>query len=182
MKKFYLGTANPSKLKEFQEMCPFTLLLPENYISPEESGESLHENAFIKASYTYKLTSQPSFSDDSGLFLDDFPNTLGVHSADFYKTTENPLKNLLKLFSSDSTRKACYQCVLCFYLNPLEVYFFEGKIEGSLSPEPKGSHGFGFDPLFIPQNEQKTLAEDPNLKKTYSHRNLALKKALEFVL
>ena len=181
MKAFYLGTANISKLKAFQEMCPFQLLLPENYISPEESGETLHENAFIKASYTYQLTSKPSFSDHSGLFLDDFPNTLGVHSADFYKTTENPLKNLLQLFSPDSTRKAFYQCVLCFYLNPSEVYFFEGKIEGSISFEPKGSYGFGFDPLFIPRNEQKTFAEDLLLKTTYSHRKQALKKALEFV-
>lgn len=182
MKTLYLGTANHNKLQEFQEICPFTLLLPDLYISPQETGETLHENAFIKASYTYKLTNQASFSDDSGLFLNSSTEILGVQSADFYKNTDQPLENLLKFLSDKTDRQAFYQCVLCFYLNPSEIYFFEGKIEGLITLKPQGIHGFGFDSLFIPLGEHKTFAEDPNLKKTYSHRNLALKKALEFVL
>jgi XTP/dITP diphosphohydrolase len=84
---------------------------------------------------------------------------------------------------SHKDRKAYFVCVLCFYLSPDEIYFFEGRVQGVIGEELKGEKGFGYDPIFIPErkeNDKKSLAELPEWKNEFSHRAKAAQSALEF--
>lgn len=188
MKSFILASGNAHKAEEFKELFADTL-----NVSPapatlevDESGKTFTENAFLKAKAYFETYKVPSLADDSGLVIEALPDLLGVQSARFAPELKNyaeKCQRLLELLQGKQDRRAHFVCVLCFYLSPEEVYFFEGRVHGEIGHELKGSQGFGYDPIFIPErkeNDGKSLAELPEWKNQFSHRAKASQAALQF--
>lgn len=189
MKSFLLGTGNAHKAEEFKELFLDTLQIhaAPRTLEVDESGKTFIENALLKAKAYYETYKVPSLADDSGLVVESLPDILGVLSARFAPecTTypEKCLKLIELLNGAHKDRKAYFVCVLCFYLSPDEIYFFEGRVQGVIGDELKGEKGFGYDPIFIPErkeNDKKSLAELPEWKNEFSHRAKAAQSALEF--
>ena len=189
MKSFLLGTGNAHKAEEFKELFLDTLQIhaAPRTLEVDESGKTFIENALLKAKAYYETYKVPSLADDSGLVVESMPDILGVHSARFAPECATYPEKCLKLIellnSSHKDRGAYFVCVLCFYLSPDEIYFFEGRVQGVIGEELKGEKGFGYDPIFIPERKEKdkkSLAELPEWKNEFSHRAKAAQSALEF--
>jgi XTP/dITP diphosphohydrolase len=156
----------------------------------DETGISYFENALIKAKSYYDKLKVPILSDDSGLNVLALPDDLGIYSARFGGvglTDRNRAELLLKKLSEKKSeeREAFFTCVLCFYLSPNEIYYFEGRMNGRIAYSYRGETGFGYDPVFIPadyakNNEDLTVAELPEWKNENSHRAQAVKFAMKF--
>lgn len=144
----------------------------------EETGNSLRENAALKAEAAWQLTGLPSFADDTGLFCDGLAGAPGIHTARFsemalYQGSNNEL--LLHRLKDVQERTARFESVFCFRWKHGKV-FFTGILEGKIAAQADGSGGFGYDPVFIPQGFQQTLAALPgNVKLAISHRTQALR-------
>ncbi len=187
---FILASGNKHKAEEFSEL--FSGLININpaptTIEVDEDGQTFTENAFKKAKAYFDFFKKPSLADDSGLTLEGMPNILGVQSARFaphLKTYQEKNQYLLEILNKENiqNRRAYFTCVLCFYLSPQEVYFFEGRLHGKIGSSLKGSDGFGYDPIFIPdraENDELSLAELKDWKNNFSHRAKASNSALQF--
>jgi XTP/dITP diphosphohydrolase len=141
------------------------------------------ENAYIKASEISKFTNKVVIADDSGLVVDAYPKLLGVYSHRFLENEPYSVKNaeLIKMVEG-KIRTGRYICVICV-MNLLDKpIFFEGRFEGTIAYEPKGNNGFGYDPIFIPEGYDKTVAELSNEEKNQmSHRGIASRKLVDFL-
>ena len=150
-----------------------------------ETGNTLEENAFIKADYVYQKTKQDCFADDTGLFVDALNGMPGVISARFAGEHCSPHDNidkLLSLMEKENNRKAKFKTVICLVRNGKEKYF-EGVISGIISRIAKGTNGFGYDPVFIPEGFTKTFAElTAEEKNSLSHRAIAAKRMKEWLV
>ncbi|MBC98486.1 MAG: non-canonical purine NTP pyrophosphatase, RdgB/HAM1 family [Halobacteriovoraceae bacterium] len=186
-----LATGNEHKAKEFSELFDknvVSITAAPNKIEVVEDGTTFNENALKKAKAYYEEFGKPVMSDDSGLVVDALPGELGIHTARFGGdglTSQQRNELLLKRMENvaDSERSAYFVCVLCFYLNDSEVFFFEGRMKGKISHSIKGEEGFGYDPVFIAEGadaEGKTVAMIPDWKKENSHRSLACRHAQKF--
>jgi XTP/dITP diphosphohydrolase len=189
MPEFILASGNAHKAQEFAELFAgkITIKPAPRSLEPDETGTTFLENALIKARAYYDEFKVPALADDSGLTITALPEILGVQSARFLPEKsdyKDKCLELIKILSSDQTdRNAHFTCVLCFYLSPTEIYFFEGRVQGEIGREYKGAYGFGYDPIFIPirnENDGKTLAELPEWKNLHSHRARAAKEAMSF--
>ncbi len=189
MKSFLLGTGNAHKAEEFKELFFQTLTInaAPRTLDVDETGNTFIENALIKAKAYYETYKVPSLADDSGLVVEALPDILGVQSARFapeLPAYPDKCQKLIEILNSThKERKAYFVCVLCFYLSPDEIYFFEGRVPGIIGNELKGEKGFGYDPIFIPErkeNDGKSLAELPEWKNEFSHRAKAAQAAIEF--
>jgi XTP/dITP diphosphohydrolase len=181
---FYLATQNKGKVKEFSltSLAPFFKPLPPLDNEVEETGATCAENAKIKAKYYHTLLQAPVLSDDSGFFVETLGGYPGVHSAREAKLYGG-FENVFREIESRATigAKAYFLCVLCYCNRKGESFLFEGKLEGSLSFPAKGRHGFGYDPIFIPESYEKTFSQlEPLLKSKISHRALAIEKFKNF--
>lgn len=190
MKTFLLASGNSHKAQEFKD-----LFLGEVEVQPaprslevDETGVTFSENALIKARAYFENYKIASLADDSGLVIESLPDILGVQSARFapeladYKDKNQKILTMLQGKPLEE-RKAYFVCVLCFYFSEAEVYFFEGRVHGHIATEIKGSDGFGYDPIFVPDRKEmdgKTLAELPEWKNLHSHRAKAVQGALKF--
>jgi len=185
-----LASSNAHKALEFKELFNEKILVQpaKEGIEVLENGSTYSENALLKAKAYFDKFKTPALADDSGLNVEAFPDILGLHSARFapnLKTYQEKNLYLLELFEKNKIqdRRAYFTCVLCFYLAPGEIFFFEGRVHGSIGIELKGDAGFGYDPIFIPErteNDGKSLAELPEWKKSFSHRAKAAQAALQF--
>jgi XTP/dITP diphosphohydrolase len=188
MLEFILASGNAHKAQEFSELFAgkIQILPAPKSLSPDETGSTYTENAFIKAKAYYDEFKRAALADDSGLTVEALPEILGVQSARFYPESsdyKDKCLEVIRLLESSENRSAYFTCVLCFYINPSEVYFFEGRVHGVIGRELKGEHGFGYDPIFIPtrsEKDEKSLAELPDWKNENSHRAKATKAALAF--
>lgn len=191
--EFILATSNNHKAEEFAELFDPNLIkinAAAKKIEVEETGTSYFENAYIKAKSYYDEFKQPILADDSGLTVEALPNELGIYSARFggngLSDRERAALLLKKLENAASeNRNAFFTCVLCFYLAPNEIFYFEGKMSGKIAYNYRGEGGFGYDPVFIPidylnNDEDLTVAEVGNWKNDHSHRALASKAAVKF--
>ena len=142
-----------------------------------ETGNTLEDNAFIKAKLVYEKTGSDCFADDTGLFVEALGGAPGVFSARFAGkrcTAVDNIIKLLRLMDNQVKRKAKFKTVICLLQNG-DKKFFEGVIYGTISNEPRGENGFGYDPVFIPYGLNKTLAElTLEEKNSLSHRALAV--------
>ncbi|MEY3984224.1 MAG: Non-canonical purine pyrophosphatase [Bacteroidota bacterium] len=144
----------------------------------EETGNSLKENAALKAEAAWQLTGLPSFADDTGLFCEALEGAPGIHAARFakfahYQGSNNEL--LLHRLKDVQERSARFESVFCLRWKEGKVYF-TGVLEGQIADQPNGNGGFGYDPVFIPQGFQQTLAALPgHVKLAISHRTQALR-------
>ncbi len=180
-----LATANPAKAQEFERILksllpniavvPASMLLGEDWLI-EENGNTLEENAYLKATDIYERLWQPTIADDTGLEVAALNGLPGVRTARFAGPTATAAENnalLLDRLRGHADRRARFRTVLC-YRDRLRTIFAEGVCSGSIAEHPRGEHGFGYDPLFIPDGYTCTFAEmDPATKNSISHRGRA---------
>jgi XTP/dITP diphosphohydrolase len=190
MREFILASGNPHKAEEFKVLFPHSINIssaPEQ-LEVTEDGLTYTENSLKKAEAYFNKFKKPTLADDSGLTIESMPEILGVQSARFapefssYKDKNLYLLELMKNLK-DEDRNAYFTCILCFYLSPLEIFFFEGRVQGKIGYEIRGDKGFGYDPIFIPErseNDGLSLAQLPEWKQSFSHRARAAKSALQF--
>lgn len=190
MKELILATGNPHKAEEFAELFDSAILkinaAPEK-LEVVEDGSTFNENALKKAEAYYNKFKKPVLSDDSGLVVQAIPDELGIYSARFGGeglTDKDRALHLLEKMAEQTGegRSAYFVCVLCFYFSPDEIFFFEGRVTGQIGAQYKGEHGFGYDPVFIPEKHdgEASMAELPEWKQLNSHRASACKKASSF--
>lgn len=184
-----LATGNAGKVKEFEALLGpggFSLLTPRDIgftAEIEETGSTYRENALIKARALSAHTPFPVLADDSGLEVDALGGAPGVVSARYAAPGEmgsglkqdaaNRLK-LMRAMGDRTDRGARFRCVLCYLVPGREPVFFEGVCEGTIATGERGLHGFGYDPLLIPEGFDRTFGELPSeVKDPMSHRGRA---------
>lgn len=182
------ATHNDHKVKEVAQMLPSYLTMKSltdiNFHDEiDETGKTFEENALLKAKTIFEKTNKNIFADDSGLVIDALDGAPGVYSARYAgtgKDTDNVAKALKEL-EGKTNRKAYFISIFCLILNGKE-YFFEGKVNGTISTEILGEDGFGYDPIFIPDGYSKSFAQmTAEEKNNISHRGLAVKKLSDFL-
>ncbi len=185
--KILLATHNEHKLAEFRAILEPEKIdiiglseMPDKLVV-EETGITFLENAVAKATAAFHQFGLPTVADDSGLEVDALDNKPGVYSARFAgkeASDEDNNARILKLMEGipQDKRKARFVCLAVFLSRENdEVSFSEGSTEGEITLEPRGSHGFGYDPLFYYPPLQKTFAEMTSKEKnTISHRKKAI--------
>ncbi len=190
MMNFILATSNPHKAEEFNVLFKpevLKVIAAPKALEVEENGTTFMQNSFLKAKAYYDAFKLPVVADDSGLCVEALPNDLGVHTARFggegLKASERCELLIKKMENVEAAkRQAYFVCYLCFYLDPNQVFFFEGRVHGSIGYEMRGSQGFGYDPVFVPRDYKgdKSLAEIPEWKDQHSHRAIATQLAQKF--
>lgn len=185
-KWFNLASGNPHKSEEFNRLFNPEVIrvkaAPEK-IEVDETGKTFNENAFLKAEAYYKKFKVPVVSDDSGLVVNVLPDELGVQSARFGGDGLNDGERcdlLLEKLKEAEDRSAYFVCVLCFYLSPEEIFFFEGRCNGSILQQKQGEAGFGYDPVFLPEGQSESFAEDSEWKSSHGHRSRAVQESQRF--
>jgi len=155
----------------------------------DEPYETFLENALAKARHASRAAGLPALADDSGLCVDALGGEPGVHSAYFAgrdgSREERDARNNRKLLSQlNENRSAYYVCVMVFLRRAQDPrpLVAEGIWRGEIARAPRGAHGFGYDPLFLPRDLDRTAAElDPEHKNRISHRGIALRRMLELL-
>lgn len=188
--KLYFATNNIYKLKEVQEVVGDSFQIESmrslgiNEDIPEDQ-QTLEGNALQKARFLYDRTGESCFADDTGLEVDALNGAPGVYSARYAGEAKNSFDNmalLLKNMSGKQNRKARFRTVIALILDGKE-YLFEGIVNGTIAEEPRGTAGFGYDPLFVPDGYSTTFAEmDSEAKNAISHRGRAVEKLAAFLL
>jgi XTP/dITP diphosphohydrolase len=149
-----------------------------------ETSNTLEGNALLKALYVFNKTGLNCFADDTGLEIDALKGNPGVYSARYagpQKSFDDNIKKVLYELKNVKNRKARFRTVVALVLGN-DHYFFEGIANGRIIHEKRGSEGFGYDPIFIPDGHQKTFAEmNLDEKNLISHRAIAVKKLIEFL-
>ncbi|MBN1632610.1 MAG: RdgB/HAM1 family non-canonical purine NTP pyrophosphatase [Ignavibacteria bacterium] len=169
------------KLKEF-DLQLLTLNDLEKEIDVIEDSDTLEGNAFKKAKEIFNATGIPTIADDTGLFVDALNGEPGVYSSRYAgdeATYDDNCRKLIKNMEGipGEKRNAHFKTVICFYVNFSEQYFFEGIVKGKIINDKRGTGGFGYDPLFIPDGFDKTYAEMTlEEKNILSHRAKALEQ------
>ena len=149
----------------------------------EEPGETLEENAFIKARYVKEKYGYDCFGDDTGLEVEALNGAPGVHSARYggNHDSEANIKRLLGELQNEDNRQARFRTVIALILDGKE-YQLDGIVEGKIITEKRGTTGFGYDPVFIPEGYDQTFAElGDEIKSEISHRARATKKLCQFL-
>ena len=178
---------NIYKLTEIRE------LLPEGYIirtlndigctdELPETGTTIEANALQKAGYIFQKFKMNCFADDSGLEIDALQGEPGVHSAYYAGLPRNDEKNIqlvLEKMKGVKNRSARFKTIIAWIDNG-KKFFFEGLLSGSIANSPRGKKGFGYDPIFIPEASNRTLAELTSEEKNkISHRAKAVAKFIK---
>ena len=189
--KLLLATHNANKVNELKAMLsPYNIDVLSasdlNLPDVEETGTTFAENAILKAETLSQLSGLACLADDSGLCVDALGGRPGVYSAryapnrNFDIAMDNLLQELEETLSTN--RSAHFSCVLALKVPSFPCQTFEGRIDGHLAYQKKGNNGFGFDPIFIPENHFQTFAEmSPEQKASLSHRGRALQKFIREV-
>ena len=185
-----IGTSNQGKLNEIRALLPkyiktfstsdFSLK------SPIENGSTFEDNSIIKSKYFSLKTNLLCLADDSGLEVDLLNKAPGIHSArwggrnaDFNQAIKKVYRELNKKDKNWKNKKikARFICALSISFLDKTIACVRGKVEGTISPAPKGKNGFGYDPIFIPLGEKYTFGEiSPSKKYKIDHRYKAFKK------
>ena len=194
IKKLLIGTNNKGKYTEIKGLLP-------NYIetcstsdfklkSPKENGKTFKENSLIKSKYFSKKTNLICIADDSGLEIDFLDKKPGIYSARWGGKNGNFNKAIKKVYRELKKKKkwksriikARFICALSISYLDKKIACVTGKVEGKISPEPRGKNGFGYDPIFIPLHKKKTFGEMRSSQKyKIDHRYKAFKKIKKFL-
>ena len=191
--KLVIASHNPGKVREILEMVgPYgiepvsaaELDLPE----PEETGTTFVANAELKARAAADLTGLPALADDSGLCVDALGGDPGIFSARWggpdkdFGLAMARVNAALDAAGPDASRDAHFICVLALAWPDGHVAWFEGRVDGTLVWPPRGTGGFGYNPIFQPLGSDRTFAEMPDAKKAISHRAAAFAEMMAAVL
>lgn len=191
-KTVVLASGNPGKVREFNQLLSsldFEVVPQSRYAVPEaeETGLTFVENAILKARNAAQHTRLPALADDSGLEVDALNGAPGIYSARYAGPGASDGENLEKLLSMlngvpDERRSAHFQCVLVYLRHALDPtpLICQGRWEGRILTAPRGTGGFGYDPVFFVPDQGCASAElPPEVKNTLSHRGQALRQLLE---
>jgi guanylate kinase/non-canonical purine NTP pyrophosphatase (RdgB/HAM1 family) len=186
--KVVLASGNPGKLRELaQLLAPHGIrMLPQSAFglqTPPETGTTFRENALLKARYASHRTGLPALADDSGIEVDALQGRPGVYSARYAGEGASDAQNLEKLLAElqsvpDGARAARYRCVMALVRGAQDPQplLAEGTWQGQILRAPRGTGGFGYDPVFLPDGLDQTAAElPPAQKNALSHRGQALR-------
>ena len=187
MRRIVLATNNPGKVREFNAvLAGFDLeILPQsafNVPEAEETGLTFVENALLKARNAALHSGLPALADDSGLVVDALGGSPGIHSARYAGPGADDRANIARLLAELSgvpaeRRTARFVCALALLHHPTDPtpLISQASWEGVILTEPRGAHGFGYDPVFFVPGEQRSAAElEPADKNRLSHRGRAL--------
>ncbi len=186
MSALVLATRNEHKLRELREALPGVEIdpLPPEIELPPEDGETFAENALGKARAAHAATGRAAVADDSGIEAYGLGGRPGVRSARYAGEGASDEQNLAKLLEEvgrQEDRRVAYVCAIALVEEDGSESVFEGRCEGTLASEPRGSGGFGYDPAFVPDDtppgDDRTMAElTPAEKHAISHRGRAARK------
>jgi len=188
--KIVFATNNEHKIKEIRNILgrSFTLLSLHDLKIKEEIPEeepTLEGNAMQKARFIHKKLNINVFADDTGLEIEVLNGLPGVNSARFAgekKDSDANIDKVLGMMGSSNNRKARFRTVIALIMNSKE-YLFEGIVNGHIINERRGKDGFGYDPVFIPEGNDRTFAEmSLDEKNKISHRALAFEKLRDFLI
>lgn len=203
--KIVFATNNPNKLQEIRDILGerFEIVSLQDIGCHEdipETGETLQENALLKAKYVAEHYGLDCFADDTGLEVEALHGAPGVHSARYAEGTDHNseanMQKLLHELQDKENRKARFRTVIALLQHPKnqqkenvenafatpEIHYFEGRIDGIIAKEKRGNAGFGYDPLFIPNGYQQSFAElGETIKNHISHRAQAVEKLAEYL-
>jgi XTP/dITP diphosphohydrolase len=187
--KLIFATHNQNKFTEIKSQLPanieilslqdvaFSQEIPEPYLT-------LEENAATKANTIFNFFKEACFSDDTGLFVPALNGAPGVHSARYSGPEATPNGNMVKLLKAlenTKDRKAYFQTTIALK-TVSEIKYFTGKVHGSIALSKKGIGGFGYDPIFIPENYSESFAELPlEIKQKIGHRGKAISALIAYL-
>ncbi len=187
--KLIFATNNKHKLEEVTKIINkrfkiVSLKDIECFEDIPETQNTIEGNASQKSHYIYKKYKMNCFADDTGLEIDALNGEPGVYSARYAGedcSFEDNVKKVLKKLEGTKNRNAQFKTVISLIINGKE-HQFEGIIKGKILNKKKGNLGFGYDPIFQPENYKKTFAELPSeIKNKISHRGIATKKLADFL-
>ena len=189
MKKILIGTHNQGKFKEIayliSKKCKKLSPLKLKIKSPRETGKTFASNSKLKVKFFSKFVNYPVISDDSGLCVKALGNKPGIHSARLAKRKGGffqAMKLILKKLEKKKNRSATFVCNLSYRSSKGKIISVEGKINGKISKKILGNKGFGYDPIFIPNNEKVTFGQMYKFKKIrIDHRSVAFKKLKKII-
>ncbi|MCQ2740183.1 MAG: RdgB/HAM1 family non-canonical purine NTP pyrophosphatase [bacterium] len=181
-----LASSNEHKVKEINEIVSgkgIKFILPPKGFDPIESGDTFSENSYIKAFDAWKLTKTWTLADDSGLCVDALDGKPGIYSARYAETPQKRIDRVLNELNGIKDRDARFVCYMTLISPDGEIaYSCAGICEGSITTKQRGTNGFGYDPIFLIKNSDKTMAElSENKKNEISHRSRALNQVVEFL-
>lgn len=192
MKTILIGTTNQGKVNDFKQLLEkegikvLSLRDLDDAIEVEETGTTFAENAILKAETFSRHYNQIVIADDSGLEIEALNGRPGVYSARYageHKSDEDNIKKVLSEMEGVPfhARKAAFVCVLALAIPGKETKIFEGKCHGYITEQPKGTNGFGYDPIFYVPEKGKTMAElSLEEKNELSHRKKAIDKLKKY--
>jgi len=180
-----LATRNAHKVREFERLLPGVAIapLPDSAPTPEETGTTYAENALIKARAAAQATGRAAIADDSGVEAEALGGRPGVRSARFAGADAGDGENLAKLRrEAPPGSRLEYVCVIAHVAPDGEETLFYGRCAGTMAAEGAGERGFGYDPVFVPDGDRRTMAElGDDEKDAISHRGLAARALLEWL-
>ena len=188
MNEIILASNNENKLREFRQIFLSKKIISLDDINfnkeIDETGTTLKQNALIKVREVFSYSNKICISDDSGLEIDYLNGEPGVYSARYagnYASSTDNIKKVLNNLGEAKNRKARFKTVIA-YKDSLTEAVFEGEISGTIAKSIRGEGGFGYDPIFIPNNYNVTFSEmKPEQKNKISHRSLAINKLFKFL-
>jgi len=189
MKRIVFATNNKNKLREMREIMDglYEVLSLEDIGCHEEiveDADTIQGNAKIKADFVTNKYHVDCFADDTGLEVEALDGAPGVYSARFageHCSYQDNVNKMLAALKGASNRKAAFRTVIALNLDG-KSYFFEGRCDGQITEEQRGTDGFGYDPIFLPDGSDKTFAEmDHEGKNAISHRGRATQKLIAFL-
>lgn len=180
------ATGNAHKLQEINEIAQGTdieFILPPEGFDPIENGETFEENSLIKAREAARVSGMISLADDSGLCVEALGGAPGIHSARYAQTAQARIDKLLGVLQNEKNRKAKFVCVMTLVDKDGNILFqTRGECHGAIAYKQSGTHGFGYDPVFLVAEGKRTMAEmSEDEKNEISHRGRALRKVLEYL-
>jgi len=191
LKELLFFSHNQKKIIEINQIFKLSNLKIQNLNSfkkvqePKEVGGTFSENAKIKSNFGFNKFKVPCFADDSGFCVETLNNKPGVKSRRFlekYSSNQKAFKYIISNVMKNDNNKAFFITAISLTLGHGQHILFIGKVSGTVSLEPKGENGFGYDPIFIPEDCNKTFAEMSSKEKNkISHRKKAIIKMKSFL-
>ena len=189
MQKLIFATNNLHKLEEIRDLLSdkYDIISLDKIGIKEdipETADSLEGNALQKARFVYERTGSDCFADDTGLEVDALDGAPGVYSARYAgekATFDDNMDKLLSSLENKDNRKAKFRTVIALIMDGNE-YLFEGKVDGIILRSKKGTDGFGYDPIFLPEGFEQSFAEmEASHKNAISHRGRSVVKLAHFL-
>ena len=184
--KIVFATGNAHKLQEVNDIANDSgveFILPPAGFNPIEDGETFEQNSIIKAKEAALISNNIALADDSGLCVESLGGEPGIYSARYDSTPQKRIDKLLKNLAPFGNRRAKFVCAMTLVDNNGEILNQEiGECHGMIANSQAGDNGFGYDPIFVPDGYDITIAQMSEEKKNQiSHRSKALRQMIEYI-